>query len=114
MKPVGRKLNPLLWTEEEIREEQLGPASGEGPEGIEFPVSSPADRILAAELVGYLESEISLDTRRLILRVSAGRVYVQGTVNGRDTRERIESLLRGHSDVRDVEVSLTIAELADD
>lgn len=110
----GRRANIFLRTEEDILEEQQGPGSGEGPKDIEFPISTQADRKLAAELVGYLEAELETDMRRLHVRVIHSRVYIQGTVPNREIRTRIEDLLRRRADVRDVELAVSLAESTDD
>lgn len=104
-----RKKSVFLVTNEDILEEEEGPASGAGPDGYEYPKSSRDDERLAAELVALIEDELGLNLKRIQLRVVRSKVYLQGTVETREQREKLQAVLERQPAVRSVESFLTVA-----
>ncbi|MBS1985674.1 MAG: BON domain-containing protein [Bdellovibrionales bacterium] len=111
---LQRRRNVFLVTAQDLREEDLGPSSGEGPKDTEFPSPSLMDRKLAAELAAHIEHEVGADLKRIRIHVLGGRVYLQGTVSSHEIRRTIEEELENRPEVKELDSSLTVNESLND
>lgn len=69
---------------------------------------TPDERKAAAEIAVFLEDNIGVDLKRIHIRVKAGVVFLQGSVQSIEQRKEIETLLPQQSGVREIELNLVI------
>jgi len=103
----------FLINEEDLLEDNLGAEHEEGAEAPAFR-SSPSESRFMAEIVSFLESDLGLDPRRLIIGFRKGVLYVQGSVDSLEVKTEVETLLAARPGVMELDSRLVVQQNIDD
>lgn len=91
-----------------LKAEDLYAEEGPDADSTEVERVTPDERKAAAEIAVFLEDNIGVDLKRIYIRVKAGVVFLQGSVQSIEQRKEIEELLPKQSGVREIELNLVV------